>query len=146
MISEDEGSRRDVAVSLTYDSSPESSLLVPRKSSTPAVSGVRQSRLSPFSPDKKVSLTPRPLQKLSKRLTCVSQTSSPMDSLREEMKEKDALITSMNEQLKSLQVRTYEDFNHRILILAVTHVMAIKTDKFSILNFISLFSRLKCRH
>ncbi|CAI7997121.1 E3 SUMO-protein ligase RanBP2, partial [Geodia barretti] len=83
MMLEDEESRRDVAVSLTYDSSPETSLLVPRKSSTPAASGIRQSRLSPFSPDKK--------------------TSSPMDSLREEMKEKDALITSMNEQLKSLQ-------------------------------------------
>ena len=68
MISEDEGSRRDVAVSLTYDSSPESSLLVPRKSSTPAVSGVWQSRLSPFSPDKKVSLTPRLLQKFEQTI------------------------------------------------------------------------------
>ena len=33
-----------------------------------------------------------------------TQTPSGMDSLREELKEKDTLITSMSEQLKSLQV------------------------------------------
>lgn len=55
MISEEEEeSQREITVALTYDSSPESSLLLPQKASTPAASAVRQSRLSPFSPDKKV--------------------------------------------------------------------------------------------
>ena len=63
---EEEESRKDVAVSLTYNSSPETSVLIPRKSSTPAASsGARQSRLSPFSPDKKVSVTHQ-LEKLGK--------------------------------------------------------------------------------
>ena len=54
MISEEEDTHRDIAVSLTYDSSPESTPLVPRKSSTPAASASVARHLSPFSPEKKV--------------------------------------------------------------------------------------------
>ena len=59
------------------------------------------------------------------------------------MKEKDALITSMNEQLKSLQVRTYED-SQNFYLSSYTCNGHQNSQVFNPEFF--LFSRLKCQH
>ena len=49
--------RQDVAISLHYDSSPESSPPIPRKASTPSVAGAKEKLLSPLLMEKKVLYT-----------------------------------------------------------------------------------------
>ena len=50
----EEQRRQDIAISLHYDSSPESSSPVPRKASTPSVTGAKEKLLSPLLLEKKV--------------------------------------------------------------------------------------------
>lgn len=52
----EEQRRQDIAISLHYDSSPESSLPLPRESSTPSVAAGREKQVSPFSLEKKVCM------------------------------------------------------------------------------------------
>ena len=159
---EPDSPRRDVALSLTYDSSPEATPLVPQKSSTPATSGTRHTHLSPLSPGKTVSSATTsdtrnepsicadrgisPIVPFIFRdslhegttqfhyLLSLSRTQTPLqavDSLREELKEKDALIVSMNEHLKNLQVYRSIFFDtQKIRVIFDTQKIYIKKFEF----------------